>query len=153
MAAIAANTGSTTSIPPQTDTAAPTPNPPTWLQTPTSLDETTIQMSANVGTDASGYVEYYFACTSGGGHDSGWISANRYTDCGLTPGGSYSYTVTMRDRWGNTTAASSVGTASATAGLRSADAQPGHVCLRPDRHQQHFDHHDRHQGHLLRRAG
>ncbi len=115
VAAMAANTGSTTSIPPQTDTTAPTPNPPTWLQSPTALDEAAIQMSANVGTDASGTVEYYFTCTSGGGHDSGWISANRYTDCGLTPGTSYTYTVMMRDRWGNTTAGSSVGTVSSTA--------------------------------------
>lgn len=113
--AIAANTGSTTSIPPQTDTAAPTANPPTWLQSPTALDESTIQMSANVGTDASGSVEYYFTCTSGGGHDSGWISSNRYTDCALTLGASCSYTVMMRDRWGNTTATSSSGNVSATA--------------------------------------
>ena len=115
LTAIAANTGSATSIPPQTDTAAPTANPPVWLQSPTALDESTIQMSVNVGTDASGFVEYYFTCSSGGGHDSGWISSNRYTDCSLTAGGTCSYTVTMRDRWGNTTAASSAGIVSASA--------------------------------------
>ena len=46
-------------------------------------------------------------CTSGGGHDSGWVSFNKYTDVGLTPGASYTYTVKMRDKNGNTTTASS----------------------------------------------
>ena len=115
IATIAANTGSTTSIPPQTDVTAPTPNAPTWLQSPTALDEASIQMSSNVGADASGFVEYYFTCTSGGGHNSGWISSNRYTDCNLTPGTSCTYTVKMRDKWGNTTSTSTPATVSTTA--------------------------------------
>ncbi len=98
-------------VTPPADTTAPTPNAATWLVAPTALNDNTITMSATPGTDASGWVEYYFASTAGGGHASGWVSFNKYTDCGLTPGMAYSYTVKMRDRYGNTTAASSAATA------------------------------------------
>ena len=84
----------------------PTPNAATWLVAPTSNGDSTVTMSATPGTDASGWVEYYFTCVSGGGHDSGWVSFNKYTDVGLTPGSAPSYTVKMRDRNGNTTGAS-----------------------------------------------
>ena len=89
-----------------TDTTAPTPNPATWLVAPKILSGTSVVMSATKGSDASGWVEYYFTCTSGGGHDSGWISANRYHDSALTPGTTYTYTVKMRDKAGNMTTAS-----------------------------------------------
>ena len=64
-------------------------------------------MSGSVGTDASNYVAYYFTCTAGGGHDSGWIASNHYTDVGLTPSTQYTYTVKMQDKYGNTGTASS----------------------------------------------
>ena len=88
------------------DTTAPTPNAETWLVSPNAISDNAITMSATVGTDASNWVEYYFTCTSGGGHDSGWVSFNKYTDVGLTPGTAYTYTVKMRDKSGNMTAAS-----------------------------------------------
>jgi len=91
-------------IPP--DTTAPTPDPPTWLVAPTPLSDNAITMSATPGDDASGWVEYYFACKLGAGHDSGWVSFHKYTDVGLTPGVSYTYTVRMRDKNANTTAES-----------------------------------------------
>lgn len=93
-------------IAPTTDTAAPTPNAATWLIAPTAVDDSTVTMSATPGTDASGWVEYYFDCIAGGGHDSGWVSFNKYTDAGLPPGSSATYSVKMRDRAGNVTAAS-----------------------------------------------
>ena len=68
-----------------------------------------VTMSATAATDTNG-VEYYFACTSGGGHDSGWITSNQYRDGGLTPSTAYTYTVQTRDGLGNT------GTVSAAAG-------------------------------------
>ena len=89
------------------DTTAPTPNPATWLVTPTAPSDSAITMSATAGTDAGGWVEYCFTCTAGGGHDSGWVSFNKYTDVGLTPGTIHTYTVKMRDKNGNTTASSS----------------------------------------------
>ena len=92
------------------DTTAPTPNAATWLVTPLAISESAATMSATPGTDASGWVEYYFACTSGSGHDSGWVSFNKYTDLGLLPGAASTYTVKMRDKSGNTTAASSPAT-------------------------------------------
>ena len=55
-----------------------------------------IVMTAATAYDPSG-VDYYFTCTAGSGHDSGWQSSATYTDTGLTPG-SFSYTVKTRDR-------------------------------------------------------
>lgn len=88
------------------DTTPPSPNAATWLVLPTAISDNAITMSATPGTDASGWVEYYFACTSGDGHDSGWVSFNKYQDVGVTPGAALGYSVRMRDRNGNTTAAS-----------------------------------------------
>ncbi len=93
------------------DSTAPTPNSATWLVPPASVSDDTVTMSATPGSDDSGWVEYYFASTSGNGHDSGWVSFNKYTDVGLTPGSAVSYSVKMRDRSGNTTAASAPATA------------------------------------------
>jgi hypothetical protein len=104
------------------DTTAPTPNAAAWLVAPAAVSDSTVTMSATPGSDASGWVEYYFSCLSGGGHDSGWVSFNKYTDVGLTPGATISYTVKMRDRAGNTTAASAAASATlstSTAGSAS----------------------------------
>ena len=89
-----------------TDTTPPAPNAATWLVTPRALSDNAVTMSATPGTDASGWVEYYFACTAGGGHDSGWVSFNKYNDVNVTPGVALTYTVKMRDRNGNTTTVS-----------------------------------------------
>jgi hypothetical protein len=90
------------------DTIAPTPVAATWLVAPHPISDNAITMTATPGTDASGWVEYYFTCTGGGGHDSGWVSFNKYTDVGLAPGTAYAYAIRMRDKNGNTTADSSV---------------------------------------------
>jgi hypothetical protein len=73
---------------------------------PTVAGDGAAVMSAPKGTDDSKWVEYCFACTGGGGHDSGWISSNRWTDCMLQPGTTYAYTFKMRDKDGNETPAS-----------------------------------------------
>jgi hypothetical protein len=85
------------------DVTPPTPNAATWLVAPNAMSDSAITMSATPGVDVSGWVEYYFTCVSGGGHDSGWVSFNKYTDVGLAPGSSYAYTIKMRDRAGNMT--------------------------------------------------
>ena len=54
-------------------------------------------MTATTASDPSG-VEYYFTCTAGGGHDSGWQDSTSYEDTGLTPSTSYSYRVRVRDK-------------------------------------------------------
>ena len=112
------STAAPTPITVTADTTAPTPNAATWLVPPMSNGDSSASMSATPGTDASGWVEYYFTCVSGGGHDSGWVSFNKYTDVGLTPGSAPGYTVKMRDRNGNTTASSA--TASVTLATSSA---------------------------------
>jgi parallel beta-helix repeat protein len=93
------------------DVNAPTPNPMTWATPPQTISQSSITMVATTATDVSG-VEYYFACVSGGGHDSGWQTSTTYTDTGLT-GTSYSYQVRARDASPahNTTAWSDVATA------------------------------------------
>ncbi|MCX6880883.1 MAG: DUF6055 domain-containing protein, partial [Verrucomicrobia bacterium] len=104
------------------DTTAPTPNAATWLVAPVATGDSTVTMSATPGSDASGWVEYHFTCVSGGGHDSGWGSFNKYIDVGLSPGATPSYTVKMRDRNGNTTAESAATAAApltSTAGTAS----------------------------------
>ncbi len=102
------------------DTTPPAPNAATWLVMPEAISDSALTMSATPGTDASGWVEYYFTCTAGGGHDSGWVSFNKFTAVGLTPGTPYTYTVMLRDRNGNTTAPSAA--QSATTQTSSAPA-------------------------------
>lgn len=79
------------------DTDPPQPNPSTWELPPTALSSTSIEMAANHTSDPSG-VEFYFDCTSGGGHDSGWQDDDVYTDTGLSPDTQYCYRVCARDK-------------------------------------------------------
>jgi hypothetical protein len=102
--AVSANTG--------LDDDAPLPNPMTWATTPYGINYSMIYMVATGAADISG-VEYYFTCTSGGGHDSGWQSSTAYTDSGLSEGQVCTYTVQARDKSAsqNTTAPSSAAAA------------------------------------------
>ncbi|MCK4958890.1 MAG: hypothetical protein KAT00_05810, partial [Planctomycetes bacterium] len=78
------------------DGTAPLPNPMTWATVPYATGPNSISMTATTATDISG-VEYYFACTAGGGNDSGWQAGATYEDTGLNDLTSYSYTVKARD--------------------------------------------------------
>ncbi len=78
------------------DTTPPTPNPMTWATVPYATGQTSVAMVATTATDASG-VEYYFDCTTAGGHDSAWQSGTSYTDTGLSPATQYCYRVQARD--------------------------------------------------------
>jgi len=79
------------------DETAPTPDPMTWATLPCATGGTSISMTATTASDPSG-VEYYFTCTSGGGHDSGWQDSSTYEDTALSPNTSYTYTVKARDK-------------------------------------------------------
>ena len=79
------------------DTTPPTPNPMTWATEPYATGSTSIRMVATTASDPSG-VEYYFTCTAGGGHDSGWQDSTTYEDTGLQPNTQYTYTVKARDK-------------------------------------------------------
>jgi len=95
------------------DSEPPLPNPAAFDQSPVAVSSTEITMTAAAGTDASGVVEYYFDETSGnpGGSDSGWQNEATYNDTGLEHGYEYSYTVKMRDKYGNETDVSAEGKA------------------------------------------
>jgi hypothetical protein len=54
-------------------------------------------MVATTASDSSG-VEYFFDCTTAGGHDSAWQDRAGYTDTGLTPNTTYTYQVKARDK-------------------------------------------------------
>ncbi len=91
------------------DADPPTPDPATFDSPPAAVSSSEITMTATTGSDPSPPVEYYFACTAGGGNDSGWTTNPVYNDTGLLPSTEYTYTVQMKDALGNT------GTASAPA--------------------------------------
>ncbi len=76
-----------------------TPNPMTFATAPAVVNSTTVGMAAATATAGTGPIQYFFDETSGnpGGDDSGWQSSPIYQDSGLTPGLTYSYTVSARD--------------------------------------------------------
>ncbi len=82
------------------DTEVPTPDPLTWAALPHATGTTSISMTATTASDPSG-VEYYFDCTAGAGHDSGWQDSTTYADTGLSPSTQYTYRVQARDKSAN----------------------------------------------------
>lgn len=81
------------------DLAAPKDAPLTWAVPPAESGTTSITMTAGQLSDLNG-VLYYFENESipGGSNDSGWQSSTVYTDTGLIPATSYTYTVKARDQ-------------------------------------------------------
>ena len=81
------------------DNQPPMPNPMYWDDEPNAISATSITMTATEASDPEGNgVEYYFECTSGGGHNSNWQNERTYTDNGLQPNTTYTYTVKARDQ-------------------------------------------------------
>ncbi|MHC4648311.1 MAG: SUMF1/EgtB/PvdO family nonheme iron enzyme, partial [Planctomycetota bacterium] len=87
-------------LPTEPDYTPPIPDPMTWSVTPYGASSTSIAMAATTATDVSG-VEYYFECTAGAGHDSGWQDSINYVDSGLQPDTSYTYRVKASDKSSN----------------------------------------------------
>ncbi|MGE9270429.1 MAG: Ig-like domain-containing protein [Verrucomicrobiales bacterium] len=81
------------------DTYPPTPDPMSFEAAPTAISSTEITMTATTAIDGNG-VEYLFTNTTLG-TDSGWQTSPSWTDTGLTPDSSYSYTVTAREATGD----------------------------------------------------
>jgi hypothetical protein len=74
------------------------PDPAGFAVPPVAGNSSVISMSATTGFSSEGPVEYLFTETSGnpGGTSSGWQSSPVFTDSGLKPSTTYSYTVTLR---------------------------------------------------------
>jgi len=77
------------------------PDPVSFEAPPLAYGTSAVTMKATAGELAFGYtgtVEYLFTETSGnpGGTSSTWQTSRSYTDIGLNPGATYSYTVSMR---------------------------------------------------------
>jgi hypothetical protein len=85
----------------------------TWQTLPYATGSTSISMTATTASDPSG-VEYYFECTAGGGHDSGWRDSPIYEDTGLQPDTQYTYRVQARDKSANQNATAFSSSESAT---------------------------------------
>jgi hypothetical protein len=110
------------------DNDPPMPNPAVFAIEPVAISPDSIIMVAERGIDVSGpMIEYYFTCTSGGGHDSGWQTSASYKDIALDSNTTYEYTVMMRDMWGNVTTASSP----ASATTEFSDQAPFEGAARP----------------------
>jgi hypothetical protein len=71
-------------------------------------------MTAVTAADASGFVEYFFECTTAGCADSGWQTGAGYVATGLAGGREYSFRVKARDAFGNENTWSSEATAFTT---------------------------------------
>ncbi|MEI6751869.1 MAG: T9SS type A sorting domain-containing protein [Paludibacter sp.] len=71
-----------------------------WITLPQYAGNLNLMMQAAPATNAP--LEYYFDCTAGGGHASGWQSSSFYTDGSLIEGNSYTYRIKTR-LTGNTT--------------------------------------------------
>ncbi|OYV00745.1 MAG: hypothetical protein CFE26_23645, partial [Verrucomicrobiales bacterium VVV1] len=78
------------------DITPPTPSPMTFAILPNTVDVETITMTARTASDING-VEYYFENTTNS-TNSGWQDSPAYTDTGLAPGVTYTYTVKARDK-------------------------------------------------------
>lgn len=98
------------------DTTAPAPDPMSFAIDPTPASPNSIYMMADVAIDTNDTtgVEYYFACTSSNGTDSGWQSSPEYLDWNLPPSTEFSYAVTARDTSSNTNMTAPSGTLTAT---------------------------------------
>ena len=73
-----------------------TPPPMTWAVEPYATGSDSISMTGTTASDQTN-VMYYFQCTAGPGHDSGWQISTTYTDIGLAPDTAYTYRVKARD--------------------------------------------------------
>lgn len=96
LTAVSAPKSATTKV---QDNTAPEPDPMTFDIEPTPASPNSVYMKADLAIDTNDItgVEYYFACTSTNGTDSGWQSSPEYLDWNLPPSTEFSYAVTARD--------------------------------------------------------
>ncbi len=75
----------------------PTPNPMTWAQQPSTVDDDSITMTASTATDSSLPVKYYFECINAPTASSTWQENPTYVATGLDPVTEYTFRVKARD--------------------------------------------------------
>ncbi|MGZ6209486.1 MAG: lectin like domain-containing protein [Syntrophales bacterium] len=90
------------------DATPPTPDPMTWAVPPYQTGPTSVSMVANIASDPSLPIDYYFnfagSPTGGaGGSDSGWRSGTSYVNSGLQANHQYGYRVKAADGYDNET--------------------------------------------------
>jgi len=88
----------TSYVGPAIDSTSPTPDPMTWASSPAAMSSCEVAMTASVATDNKTPVQYYFECTAGAGHDSGWQTSTLFSDTGLSASSDYTYRVRARDQ-------------------------------------------------------
>ena len=96
---------------PDYETDPPEPNPARWSVngTPREVEETGtwdsrwVQMTAADATDASGWVEYFFECTTQADLGSGWQYSRDHEVRVGGPGLNHRFRVKTRDQFGNET--------------------------------------------------
>jgi predicted outer membrane repeat protein len=94
------------------DNTPPIPDPAQWapdgapreVQIGTGNIDYWIEMKAQPASDASGFVEYFFECTTESGFSSGWQSSNEYKVQVGRSGQGLRFRVKARDIYGNETA-------------------------------------------------
>lgn len=92
------------------DTTPPEPNPMQWADggEPKEIGDPPFDfyatMTAEIATDPSGGIQYYFDCLDGSGFDSGWQGSPSYTVYIGTSGQGLRFRVKARDIRGNETA-------------------------------------------------
>ncbi len=77
-------------------TGVPGVNTPTWAAKPMFAGNGKVVMKANTPFSNLPF-KYYFEAVAAGGHTSGYIALNLYTDTGLTNGSTYSYRYKYQD--------------------------------------------------------
>ncbi|MBN2182144.1 MAG: hypothetical protein JW715_09540 [Sedimentisphaerales bacterium] len=105
--------------PEEEDNTAPTPNPAQWATdgAPREVNggdgefDYWVWMKAATATDASGFVEYFFECTTESGFNSGWQSSPEYSVPVGRSGQGLRFRVKVRDSYNNETAFSDERTA------------------------------------------
>ena len=115
------------------DVTGPTPDPMTWASPPEAASDASITMTATTASDDLNEVEYYFACTDGDCHDSGWQSSSTYLDTGLLAETRYTYTVKARDTSNNhnPTAPSAEASATTLSDTGPPSPDPASFAVRP----------------------
>jgi len=91
-------THATSYVGPAGDSISPIPDPTTWASPPAATSSCRVAMTATVATDNKTPVQYYFECTAGPGHDSGWQASTLFADNGLASSTAYTYRVKARDQ-------------------------------------------------------